>query len=95
MKNTWLTQEGVSALYFIEQQIYKTMTQKLGWTECIEDNHIDRFNNFLDYLEETYVIPTTQIRENDSANSSWGGGRRTDVQWTDRKSIQSERVDFS
>lgn len=84
MKKTWLTEEAVSALYFIEQQIYKTMVMKLGWTECVEENHIDRFNSFLDYLEETYVIPTVQIRDA-SSDDSWGPTDRSGLLWRDQQ----------
>lgn len=82
MNNKWITEEAISALYFIEGQIQKTMTQKLGWTECLHDNPVDRLNSFLDYLEETYVIPTIQKQDDATTGSrgdrNWSGPLRSD-----------------
>jgi len=74
MPFNWTGPEGISQLYFIEQQIFKTMTQKLGWTECVETDPQHRFANFLDYLEETYVIPTLQ--RDDTSSDDWDSSSR-------------------
>lgn len=60
MTRPWLTDVAYIKLVGMEDEIHRYMT-KLGWTECVGDFTIEnRVWNFLDYLEQTYVIPTYQ-----------------------------------
>lgn len=64
----WVTEEGYDWLSRMESSIHRYMTVRLGWRECVESNPYLRMWNFLDYLEETYVIPTYQSDANTARN---------------------------
>lgn len=71
-KSTWLTEEGFRKLYALENQIHDYMTRRLGWTEWLaSDDQERRVWNFLDYLEETYVVPTYQEYDR---STTWSTG---------------------
>jgi len=78
---SWVTEAAYASLYRLENSIHVLMTEKLGYTECVEEDHHMRLWNFLDYLEETYVTPTFQgPSQNVSRNRGSGtGGLVADV----------------
>lgn len=66
-RRPWLTEQAYVKLSNLETQVHESMTN-LGWKECVGGYDQEmRLWNFLDYLEETYVIPTYQVyRDNNN-----------------------------
>lgn len=64
----WLTLESYKKIYSVEALLHKTML-RAGWTSNLAPDPQTRVANFLDFLRETYVIPTYQD-SNDSSRIS-------------------------